>query len=765
MTSFQRTTTRRFFLYVAVFAAFLFLFHVGDHGEPYGLAFLFACLSADLSLPVCGVFYLFSATFSGSWQLLSVYLGQAVLLSFAYFFRRKLSANKLNALAFGANLLALGLYVLAAPFENYPLPFSLPFLENVFTQKVLLCALSFLLSAAFTVALKALIRKLLKCRLKLEEILFSILLFLLVGIGICRFLSVNAYMGVSFFILLLFSAVVKDPSALLCAFVLSLPAALLGDVPIERYFVYGVAIAVFSRSGRLAEVCATLFVFFYYGFADGLYSYPTPLLVRGILAVVLPSLLFLLFPATLLHKLEDDLVFYREKHLSRIAINRNRAAIGEQLFEISAVFREIQTTFTALGGEEAEDSAKEYVRGCVIEKVCKKCPQYAFCAKSETASHLSTLIELGSLKGKASLIDVPAAMAQKCVKQSDVLYAVNRHIGDFRKYMLESENAASGRSLLADQAQGVSEILRGIALEQSEPLRLHKDKERALEIALLKSGIVCSETLVYGEDCDLTISLITFGKADVKKIAAISSHLFGAEMIISKKLPLSQDKFCCVLRKKPYYDAAFGVAAATKYGETASGDTHSVIRIDERRFMVALSDGMGSGEYARKISECTISLLESFYRAKMPSSLILPTINKLLSFSREESFACVDIAVVDLDSGEANVVKIGSPFGFILSGNALKILESSSLPLGILDSLHPDAATYLLKENDVLLFLSDGIWAAFGSSADLYEALKTLPSSNPQELANTLLETAIERYGNVAKDDMTVLAVRLFKSA
>ena len=33
--------------------------------------------------------------------------------------------------------------------------------------------------------------------------------------------------------------------------------------------------------------------------------------------------------------------------------------------------------------------------------------------------------------------------------------------------------------------------------------------------------------------------------------------------------------------------------------------------------MIALSDGMGSGEYARRISESTISLLESFYRAKM----------------------------------------------------------------------------------------------------------------------------------------------------
>ena len=179
--------------------------------------------------------------------------------------------------------------------------------------------------------------------------------------------------------------------------------------------------------------------------------------------------------------------------------------------------------------------------------------------------------------------------------------------------------------------------------------------------------------------------------------------------------------------------------------------------------MVALSDGMGSGEYARRVSESTISLLESFYRAKMPSPLVLTAVNRLLTFHKEERFACVDIAVVDLGDGIADVVKIGSPLGFILSGNTVKVLETHSLPMGILDALHPDTTQYQLQENDVLLFLSDGIADAFGSSSDLYEVLRSIPTSNPQELADCLLESALHAYGGKAKDDMTALAVRLFK--
>ena len=368
------------------------------------------------------------------------------------------------------------------------------------------------------------------------------------------------------------------------------------------------------------------------------------------------------------------------------------------------------------------------------------------------------------MKGKANLIDVPNALSDVCREQSALLFSLNRQLVEYHKYMLETENAATGRALLANQAQGVSEILKNLALEQSEPLRLFADKENALNVALLKAGIVCSEILVYGEEEDFTVSLITFGKADVKKIALVTTELFNVEMIISERLALSQNKFCCVLRKKPHFDAAVGVASMKKSGESVSGDTHSVIKIDESKFMVALSDGMGSGEYANHISESTISLLESFYRAKMPSNLVLSTVNKLLAFNKEERFACVDIAVVDLNTGIASIVKIGSPIGFILSGNTIKVLENESLPLGILDSLRPDTGEYDLNENDVLLFISDGISDAFGSTADLYEALRKMPVNNPQELVESLLQSALTAYGGKAKDDMTAIAVRLFKN-
>ena len=752
------------FLYLTFAVVFFCLYHVGNFGEPLGLCLLYAMLAVELSPVISGILYALPVLPDAQPLLFILYLTQACLLGLGFFLHRKRQnpKNKIELFPLIALSLSLGIFIAFAPFDGYPDIFFFTLKNNALTQKILLSALFFLLSASFSVALKALLQKFLKCRLYPNELTFCLLFFTVIGVGVCKFFSVNAYMGISFFVLLVFAYVTKDASTMLCAFVLSLPPFLCGNLSTARFFLYGILITVFIKSGKLAAVCALLLAFFAYGYFDGLYAYSTAQLTASLLSILLPCLLFILTPTSLLRILENKLIFYKEKHLSRVAINRNRMSVGEKLFEISSVFREIETAFSSLGSSEAEESAKEYIRGCILNEVCKNCAQKRICLHKNMPKELDKLIHVGCLKGKASVIDLPKPLAETCVSQSDVLFCLNRQLVDYQKYMLEAENAAAGRALLANQAQGVSEILKNLALEQSEPLQIYTDKERALHTALLNVGIVCSEILVYGEKENFTVSLTTFQRADVKKISAVVTHVCNMPMLVSERLALGEDKYCCILHKKPKYDAAFGVATATKKGESDCGDSHAVLKIDERKFLVALSDGMGSGAYARKISETTLSLLESFYRAKMPSDLVLSTVNKLLAFNKEETFACVDIGVVDLDNGNVDVVKIGSPMGFILSGTTVKVLESGSLPLGILDAVRPDTANYTLSENDVLLFLSDGITDAFSSTGDLLEILKTLPVGNPQQMADTLLQKAIASYGGAPKDDMTVLAVRLF---
>lgn len=174
---------------------------------------------------------------------------------------------------------------------------------------------------------------------------------------------------------------------------------------------------------------------------------------------------------------------------------------------------------------------------------------------------------------------------------------------------------------------------------------------------------------------------------------------------------------------------------------------------------------MGSGEKASQTSATAISLVETFYKANLPSETVLSTVNKILSFNNEDNFTALDVGVIDLFSGGADFIKIGSPYSFVITRDAVKIVEGSSLPLGILDELHPTVCKTKLNSGDVVVFVSDGISDAFGSSSDLIDFLSTQRALNPKTLADNILEKALALDGGVAKDDMTAFCVRIFEKA
>ena len=327
--------------------------------------------------------------------------------------------------------------------------------------------------------------------------------------------------------------------------------------------------------------------------------------------------------------------------------------------------------------------------------------------------------------------------------------------------MTEAENAKSGRALLAEQARGVAEVMKSCAVELCKSYSEYSELEELIKVKLSANGIPCPELYVNGEDMEITA--VTSANTNLKAITRTLAETTQRRYILKDKLCYDNEKCSLVFCAPPRLDAAFGVAYAIKKGEKVSGDTHSVIKINEHSFLMALSDGMGSGEYAKKVSSTAISLIEAFYRAEMPEGTVLNTINKLLSFNRDERFTCIDIAAVNLNTGIANFVKIGSPAGIIVRENEIKVLESQSLPLGILDNLRPTVCSEQLKNGDIVVFMSDGITSAFPSQTDLYAFLQELKPLNPQSLADKILADALARTSQTVTDDMTVLCTRIFE--
>lgn len=742
----------------AALAAGMVLFNFAlPQREPAAFFLLWAAFVLLHAYAAATCAYLVASAVFLSWEATLCCLAQAAILLLAFGLCARLKKQPgvwRLAIAAVAQLPFLFLF----PHAGYAL-FPFP----VLAQKAVLSAFFLLGSVLAEGGLNAILRAP-KCRLSGAQLAEAAFLWLILGMGICASPGETVYTGIALFLLLFAVSLPGNAASVPFSVVLSLPLCVsqVSALPVALFAVYACCALLVAPYGRVASSLALTLAYLAAQYFAGVYALSAAQIAFALLACLLPAAAVCVLPKKLLARAQESLLFYRERVLPRIAVNRNRRAVGERLYEVSALFREIENAFLL---PERADDGEARIAGKIDATVCAACPRCKTCDRPMRSQSLVRLVRVGRTKGKANLIDLPADLAKHCPNVAGILFALNKELeGDARR-AAAMEAAREGRALLARQAHGVSEIMRDLALRESEEYSLSSDED-TLARTLQERGILSSEIFVYGEGGTLTVSMTLDESVPARKACLAASDALGVPLALAEKLPLTHSRACFVFKRKPRFDASFGIAACPKHGETASGDTHSILKIDERRFLVALSDGMGSGDAARDVSARTLSLLESFYKTGMPSGTVLATVNSLIAYSADERFSCLDLAAVNLDDGSTDIVKIGSPAGFLLSQDELKILEGESLPIGVLDAVHPATMRLTMQENDFLLFMSDGISAAFSSSADLCAYLGELRPLNPQALAENVLSAALARSAKgEAGDDMTVLAVKLTAAA
>lgn len=751
-----RINVKSALMYIAFAAACIFL-NGSATGVPMSLGLYFSLLICGGNLIVSPLIYIASSAvhFSLTAFLCSLAEG-AFLLAITAIYRHTGKKIRFEAAVYAAMAL-----VPFATLSDWDAGGALYFIESGYAVRAIAAAVVLILFLFSYKSVYACIFRLGRCRLKEDELFCLAALFTGIGIGAINLAGQFAYCAFAAFGITFSVRFFKGPSAVLCALVLSLPpaATLLDITPVTAYIVISAAGLLFLRAGRAAPCAAACAAFCALGYFDGWYDHGLTLALVRAATIALCCTIAAIPSEKRITLLMDTLTV--KKVLTDAAINRERERAGEKLFRISEVFREVECAFKGMDEAADEAGAKKRVAAELKERLCSGCERRQKCEKSVVYTGFYKLVEAGAVKGKVNLIDLPPAVTQNCTKPADVIHELNLLLAEYRRFMTEAENARAGRLMLADQAKGISAVLKNNAVELCREKRGAGEEEKNIVKTLASCGIACPELYINGDERE-EICAVIVGFADLNAMLAALWRATGERFQLRNKINYGGEKACYIFCRPPRYDAVFGVASIKKSGEKASGDTHSVIRINEHRFLMALSDGMGSGEYARKVSRTAISLIEAFYRAEMPEGTVLETINKLLTFSRDERFACIDICSVDLNTGGAEFVKIGSPAAIILRGGKVKVLESESLPLGILDGLRPTVAKEKLCDGDMLIFMSDGITSAFDSTPELVEFLQPLKPLNPQNLADSLLAGALKRTGGKAEDDMTVLCTRIF---
>lgn len=193
-----------------------------------------------------------------------------------------------------------------------------------------------------------------------------------------------------------------------------------------------------------------------------------------------------------------------------------------------------------------------------------------------------------------------------------------------------------------------------------------------------------------------------------------------------------------------------------------------MMEIANGQYLLALSDGMGSGLSACNESTATIELLEEFIGSGFDKDIAIRMINSVLILKTgEESFSTMDMAIVDMASGIGEFIKIGAATTFIKKKNYVEIIGSNSLPVGILNKVDVEVQKRQLRDGDMIIMVSDGILDIeknrFNQEDTFINLIEEVDTNNPQFMADSLLEKAQNLICGKIDDDMTIIVARVWE--
>ena len=634
---------------------------------------------------------------------------------------------------------------------------------------ILSVVLTLLVMACVDVFLNATIKRGFNTRLNLDEQICGAILLVVVSLGISK-INFGRWEMIKIFaplMILICTYIFSASCTMICAMLMGVGYALynLNLVLVSVFVCFALLSLAFKSTYKFLSPVAILLSEIAFGLYFKVYAYFG---YENLVCVGIAGLLFMLCPRVVLETIKDMLGGAREKLAIRNIVNRTKEGICRRMNEVSGIFSEMNNVFRDMvKGNLSEEDAKEMIVSDLGEKVCKTCPNYAKCMRvsSEyTSKVLSGLVETGIEKGKCTLLDVPQYLSGRCGRLNIMLSSLNGMLKNYKNYNNMVTNMDASRILIADQLGGISTMLKKFGDEIKLNITFDTHEESLIIEELSYKNIVCVEALVYEESVGhKKVVLSILGKMDNESIEKVVSKVTKLSMCIDSCVPSSMPNCSLVtLLNRPNYDLVFGSSSCSKNGIYKNGDVHSLIKIDNGRYMLALCDGMGSGEKAKKISSLTVSLIENFYKAGFDNDTILSSVNKLLCLNGEENFTAVDLCVLDLHQNTADYIKLGATYSFVKNEQNIDVVESSGLPIGVLEEIRPHITKRMVSAWDNIVLISDGISDAFGNVDDLKDFIMSCSTLNPQELSEQIIDRAIDLSGGTIKDDMTVVVARIF---
>ena len=314
------------------------------------------------------------------------------------------------------------------------------------------------------------------------------------------------------------------------------------------------------------------------------------------------------------------------------------------------------------------------------------------------------------------------------------------------------------------QLKGVSKMISGIANSIQKETAQEKDytKQEMEVIELLRQKEIEVEEISIRKKDRYIVNLFTKEIIDSSIVENILTKVLKEPIVLNEENSTKTDY---IYISKDKYVLGFATADASKNQDKVSGDNFIHTRLKDGKYVIALSDGIGTGKKANESSMQVLAMLQNLLETGFDKDSSVQLITSSLISKNEETFATLDVAILDLYKGTIEFIKSGACPTYIKKNKKVQIIKSNSLPAGMINQDNIQVFDTDIQSEEIILMCTDGILDSNVEykNKELWVKyiLEDIETKNTKKIADIILNEAIDNNFGKIKDDMSVIVCKI----
>ena len=536
-----------------------------------------------------------------------------------------------------------------------------------------------------------------------------------------------------------------------------------GEIAVIYAFT-GLIAGVFSSYGKYIQVAIPLIFSLV-----GTVTTGNPILIAAtVIEAALGSALFLALPRRLSVHISRLFSVYPKL----VTPDGFKKSLSMKLNVAASALSDVSETVDQVSAELSKINSPDFgmVINAIEQDACVGCKLRIHCWESRRDSTVEAILGMTKAIKEGSRTPengAPEEFRGRCLRVSQVANAAYKRYSDYTSRIAAENRIDEVRSVVSDQFDGISYMLYELANDLEKDGKFDNSTAAKASAALKNLGL-------NTEEC--TCKIDKFGRMSLEMKVKKQPDTVINKLQMMKLLSVvcerdfdppaintAGDSVFITLNEHAAIRVDVGVEQKSASDSAMCGDAYRYFLDGKGHFVMLLSDGMGTGGRAAVDGAMASGLMSRLIKAGFGYDCSLRILNSSMLFkSTDESLATVDVASIDLFTGQVELFKAGAAPTLIRRSGRTGKAESTSLPAGILREISFDKAVVRCKIGDIVVLMSDG--ATVEGTDWIREEVENWSDGTAEELAERICEGAKRRRSDNHLDDITVMTAILKKS-